>query len=427
MKVLIVGRGIEGCGVTKFTEEFRKFLISKKVEHAVFACNDKTWTRKKSFDTKDWLKVHLEKDEQYNKFIDFLKNKASQIIIMSLPSLSHSDVFQKRFKEILALGIDTVLFQHDHARNSIQRNACLDDAIGASSICFTHSTNNYFAQYVDSNFNSTLDRFFNPDATQKKVIAFQPAFDFDECRKKYWKDIDEQDAKHHKWIGRCTFWKGFQLMFDWCNTSLQVNNNLTTFEGIEAGIVYPEFIKYSPHNNYCRTFTDATQKIFDDASLDEKYIAKYNFYGTSNIEEVDLSQKYGKGACVFGIYKNNEMLDRLSRCGFGYQLTLLKKENIERSIEYTHCEVVACGAIPVFHRKFGQYVKHRKYGKPLIECKDNGTIWLDESSFEESINTIKKLEKDKVLRNEWREMAFDFYKNHQHSDYVFSDILEEIK
>lgn len=427
MIFLLIGRGVEGCGVTKFSIELDKYLTKRNIDHQTYAFNDKKWTRRKSHDMDCIQQLSLEDDAEFNRFLSLMQEKATTVVINSLPSESHSELFQERFNKLLTLNKKYILFQHDHARMSIQRNACLDEAIRASDICFTHSRNNYFAKYVEENFNaSNLESFFS-DVEQKhiEVLPFQPAFDFDECRKQYWKDIEEQDPKHHKWIGRTTFWKGFELMFDWHESALRPNNCLTTFEGIETGIVYPEFIIRKPHNNFCKGFTEATQRIFEGKGLTQDYIDQYNWHGPKKIAEHDLSAHYGDTALVFGIYNNQELMDRLSRCGFGYQLTMLDPNNIERSVEYTHCEVVASGAIPVFRKKFGQACTHRSIGKPLYECDNSGTIWLDEENFDECIQQVKMLEGDSVLRNEWREMAYEFYKDHQDSDNVFKLIVEK--
>ena len=426
MIFLLIGRGIEGCGVTKFSLELDKYLEKRGIPHQSYAFNDKKWTRRKSHDINDIMQVALEDDEQFNNFINVMRDNATTVVINSLPSESHSELFQSRFKELLSFKDKKyILFQHDHARMSIQRNACLDEAIQASTICYAHSRNNYFAKYVEEKFNSSnLESFFS-DVEQKhiEVLPFQPAFDFDECRKEYWKDISEQDPRHHKWIGRTTFWKGFELMFDW-HDRLRECQAVTTFEGIETGIVYPEFIIRKPHHNFCKGFTEATRKIFEKKGLSNEYIDAYGWHGPKDIADYDVTQHYGDKALVFGIYKNHELLHRLSRCGFGYQLTMLDPKNIERSIEYTHCEVVAAGAIPVFRKKFGQACTHRSIGKPLYECENTGTIWLDEDNFDECIEQVKTLTHDDGMRNEWREMAYEFYKDHQDTDNVFKNIVE---
>jgi hypothetical protein len=117
----------------------------------------------------------------------------------------------------------------------------------------------------------------------------------------------------------------------------------------------------------------------------------------------------------------------MSTCGFGYQLSVLDERFIERSIEYTHCEVACTGVVPVFRKSYGERVTHRKLGDKLVNCKDSGTIWLDDNDMQPAYDIIQKLGRDPVMRNEWREKAFEFYKIHQDSLFTFEEMMGKIK
>jgi hypothetical protein len=132
---------------------------------------------------------------------------------------------------------------------------------------------------------------------------------------------------------------------------------------------------------------------------------------------------------VFGPYVNDKLLHRMSRSAFGYQLSILKPKFIEKSIEYTHCEVVSAGVVPVFRKEYGDTCVHRVTGDPLSKSKNNFTIWLskEKADLEDSINIVKRLAADPVLRDEWREGAYAFYKTHQDSEYVFDDLMKQVK
>jgi hypothetical protein len=81
----------------------------------------------------------------------------------------------------------------------------------------------------------------------------------------------------------------------------------------------------------------------------------------------------------------------------------------------------------VFRKEYGDIAHHRVTGDPLSQSKDNFTVWLSKDNMEETINTIRKLSADSVLRNEWREGAYAFYKAHQDSEYVFEDLMKQVK
>ena len=73
--------------------------------------------------------------------------------------------------------------------------------------------------------------------------------------------------------------------------------HLTTLEGIERSPVFIEFKN------------------------------QYDFYNeiNSDVDEVDLLERYGDKVTVFGQYVNDELLERLSLSSYGYQLSLLEK------------------------------------------------------------------------------------------------------
>jgi hypothetical protein len=117
----------------------------------------------------------------------------------------------------------------------------------------------------------------------------------------------------------------------------------------------------------------------------------------------------------------------MSTSGFGYQLSILDERFIERSIEYTHCEVACTGVVPVFRKSYGERCTHRHFGKKLIDCENTGTVWLDDNDMKPAFALLDKLAKDPVLRNEYREQAFEFYKLHQDAQYTFAEMMDKIK
>ena len=405
---IIMARGIEGCGVTKYTVEQVKWLKRNGYQTKVYAAKDKTFSRKNAHDLGEVDLFKFSDAAQIDRFIEEC-NQSDYIFVNSLPALGNGrgkgagdDAVDNWIKALKSFKKPVILIQHDHTIYSIKRNAALDEAINAATLIFAHARTNDFSDYINElNVGSSLMSFFGEETSSKNILNFQPGLDFEVNRKLYWKDIAEQDEKHHKWIGRCTSWKGFDLMFQWHNNYLKPNGYLTTFEGIEKS---PAFLAF-------------------------KELSEFHNEINSAPEGFDLSARYGDHASVFGPYINDKLLHRMSSSGFGYQLSILKPKFIEKSIEYTHCEVASVGTVPVFRKEYGDTCIHRVTGDPLSRSKDNFTIWLskENSDMEDAINTIKRLAADSVLRDEWREGAYAFYKAHQDSEYVFEDLMKQVK
>lgn len=398
MKVaIIMGRGIEGCGVTKFTVEQTKYLAKNGYDFTVYSSKDKTWTRKNAHDVSNVIQLKFAVPSETQVMIDGC-NQSDVVIINSLPSIGHSDECINEFKRFLnEVKKPIVLVQHDHSSLSIKRNAAIDESIRKASVLFGHSSNNDFARHVNSvTGGGALADFFS-DNESKTILNFQPGMDFDSVRAKYWLDINQTKPNEHKWIGRTTSWKGYVQMFKFHNEYLRPNGYITTFEGIEKSPAYMDF----------------------------KKLSEFHPMISQNINTVTLEKD--QPAYVFGPYVNEQMLYRMAATGFGYQLSLLDERFIERSIEYTHCELAAVGVVPVFRKAYGERCTHRKFGDKLINCKDTGTIWLDDNDMQPALDLVNKLAKDNVMRNEYREMAFEFYKQHQDSQHTFEEMMNKIK
>lgn len=393
-----MGRGIEGCGVTKFTVEQTKWLAKNGYDFTVYSSKDKSWTRKNAHDVSNVVQLKFAKPEETQKMIDGC-NAANVVIINSLPSIGHSEECINQFKRFLnEVQKPIVLVQHDHSSLSIKRNAAIDESIGKASVLFGHSNRNDFACLVESSTGGGgLADFLLHENEVKTILNFQPGMDFDSVRAKYWKPIEQTDPIMHKWIGRTTSWKGYVQMFKFHSEYLRQGGYITTFEGIEKSPAYLSFRELSEFHGHIESAIDSVKL---------------------NVNEP---------AYVFGPFINSEMLERMSKVGFGYQLSILDERFIERSIEYTHCEVICTGVVPVFRKGYGERCTHRKFGDKLINCKDNGTIWLDDNNMQPAFDLLNKLAKDPVMRNEYREQAFEFYKLHQDSQYTFDEMMKKIK
>ena len=409
--VILLGRGVEGCGVTKHTVEFSKSLDKNSYSYTVVASKDKTWSRKKCHDVKNLEEYKFSNAIDIDKVIARC-NKSDVIIINSLPSKSngrgqgHGDEATIQFKRLLAsINKPIVLIQHDHTSYSIRRNECLEESIGKAKVIFAHSETGDFAEVVNetatTGTGASLMNFFEEE--KKPFYTFQPGMSFDVLREKYWKTIEEQDHKSHKWIGRTTSWKGYNMMLQFHNNFLKERGYLTTLEGIERSPAYIDFKEKNKgkYVDYIRTLDDP--------------------------DDIDLNKHYGDYAACFSLYANNKMLERASKTAFCYQLSILQPKYIKHSIEYTHCELAAIGTVPVFRKEYGDSCIHRAQGRPLSGCKDSGTIWLSEQTMQDSLNLINKLSDDHVMRDEYRHMAYNFYKEHQDSSYVFTDTMIKIQ
>lgn len=403
---VIMGKGLEGCGVSKYSIELCKYLEKHNHDYKLIASKDKNWSRGSSHTFKNLIHIKFALEDSVQSVVDIC-NSSDLVIINSLPAKplgvtkGHDAQVGKNFIAMLSqIKVPVISIQHDHNKLSIIRNDALKETIERSDMLFSHAPDNDFVREIKSMFpdSSGLGNFFDESPVKKiEFFNFQPGMYFDEVKDKYWKPISEVDKNVHRWIGRTTFWKGFDLMFKF-SQELRKKNAVTILEGIEKS---PAYIAFK-----------------------ERY--DYIDYVTTKTHTVNVTKHLGDKPLVFTLFNNVELLERMSKTGYGYQLTVIEPRYIQHSIEYTHCEVASVGCVPVFRKEYGEACIHRITGNPLSK-DDSGTIWLGEDNINEVSSLMDKLNSDNGLRDEYRNKAFEYYKSHQDADKIFDELFSKIK
>ena len=74
---------------------------------------------------------------------------------------------------------------------------------------------------------------------------------------------------------------------------------------------------------------------------------------------------------------------------------------------------------------YTDHVIHRKHGKPISQCKDTGTLGVDGTNAQAVCSQMIVLANDNVMRDEWRNMMFEFWKEHCDANIVYDDIINK--
>ena len=374
----ICGRGLEGCGQTKYMIETKKAL-----EYAGHTCDlivstDYNFVRKASHE----ITVAFEGKFADSKFVDKMieeTNKYDLAILFSLPDLKFTDECKAGFlKYIKALNIKMIYIVVDHNMDSIRRNACIDESCEKSDLILVHSLNGAMAQYVNSlGLNTPIDYLYT-------------SRDFDEMRKQFWKPVSEMNLKASTFIGRCATWKKPSWYIEFSRQYLNPNGYISTMEGMEKSLAFTTIFYADRHGK-------------DGGWVPGIDMSRYLHSKTTDYDNLTSEKMY-----VFGVYKFKDCMERLSKVGFGADLYTLDVKKYGKSLEQCHNDIVACGCIPIMSRHFGRNCLTLE-NKPWIEaCPE--VIWLDESNFEECFNKMEMYRKDPVLFDETREKIYEFFK-----------------
>ncbi len=402
--VILMGRGIEGCGITRSVFEFKKFYGDNV---KVFATSDNEWIREGSENY--GFEKFLGADWEQCKPVVEACNQADYTITYSLPAKDkHSVECQNNFLRILKeVKSKRIMIHCDHSNHAMHNNANLTEIMQTVDLIMSHSLFGEVGKWKEKNGITT------------PLTTMGVGFNYDATRAKYWKPIEEQNPFRIRWIGRTALWKGPNLMIAFHEEMLREHGYITVLEGMEASIQSPLILYHDGYDK--KNPKDVTQRFRGPKA------GRIFNYG----EEVA-----GKGAYLYPPYDNRECMERLSLGAFGADLYKLAPEKYGNNIENCHAEPIAVGTVPIFHTHFGKHIIHRVTGDPAFESKNSGTVWLDgwidtgkpdvKTDWETSRDLMLKLSNDSVMREEWREMSFEFWKAHSDTQFVVTDIVNKI-
>lgn len=399
MKIsILLGRGIEGCGPTQSSRQIQIL----HTDTMIFATNDKKWPRRSGIDL-NAVEFSCSDEFECNSIIQNINQNFDVCIIYSIPSINHPEMCQSNFIRILKeIKIRKCLINVDHAAQSIARNANIVEVCNSCDILLTHSFNNAFSKLVKSM------NVITPLSTMNI------GFDFNAHREKYWKPIDSQQSNIIRWIGRNANWKGTGIMVDFHQECLMKNEFITVMEGLEASISWRNVLYRK----------DGSRRKVKNYFRPEKEFGEVDTFNNSFHGTEELNQ----GAYLYPPYIHTECMERMSRSAFGAELYHLSPEIYGNNIENCHAEVIASGAVPIFHKHFCDNVIHRTQGLPITQCVNTGTIVVDHTpkTWSTAIETIIRLKNDPIERNEYREKAFEFWKQHADLTPIIDETLKVI-
>jgi len=410
--VLLLGRGIEGCGPTKQAIERLHWYEKHGHSLRVLVPNNKKYIRAASHaDAKRFEQFDMTNDVEVANTIKVC-NEADYVIITSLPpkeiinrTVGYPPLAYDNWKLIVSSIVPPVILQqHDHSIYSIARNACLEETVDRADLILVHKDTNDFTSWLKKHDSEgALNAFFDHEVVRRKhpVVETQSGHDFDLCREQFWKPVDQLQLHTHRWLGRATAWKGYSVMFKFHEHHISKwGTDVTAMEGIEKSVHFKEI-----RDNF-----------------------KFEDWNRPNVKVNEVPMVVTERPYMFGPYVNHEMMERMSKTAFGHQMVLLPDKFQGRTIDNQQCEIASVGAQPVFRRECGERTIHRKYGIPFIECKDNFTVWVsdDDQTMASAAEHIKRLQSDTVMLDEWRHGAFEFYKAHSDASITIADSHDKI-
>lgn len=384
MKIaIILGRGIEGCGVTRYALEEQKWYYNHNMECDIYASTDKKWGRKKA---QDHNIIEFSNDEIQN-LSKKLNDNYDIVYYQSLPSKKgHSQEFQDLFLKHLIKGIQKPIklsHQNDHKAQSLARNANIWETMAEMDASFTHSLSSPFAKKMAK---------VNPDVP---LLKMELGFDINEL-KDFWRPISEQEKKI-SYFGRFARFKDPKRLII-MQPLLEKEGITAKMKGIERSI--------------------GALDLFYEDPKDRKNTYRKNIYEVKK-KDGPIEETPDK-VWIYGPYNRKEGLDELSRTMFGADFYNLAPDAYGDNMEFAMCEIIAVGSIPVFDKHWADHCRHRN-GTLFSDIKDFA-IYSDRNDLQDTVSQMKELAEDNEKRDKRRNKCLEWAKSHCDNEIVYSDM-----
>jgi hypothetical protein len=386
MKVaILLGRGIEGCGVTRYALEEQKWYYNNGHECTIYAANDKKWGRK---------------DSQQHEIVEFANNEIEAlakklndemdiVYYQSLPAKKgYSDEYKELWMTHMVKGIQKPIklsHQNDHKAQSLGRNYNIWETMSHMDACFTHSFGSPFAKKMEKE---------NP---QVPLLKMGLGFDFNSL-KKYWK---QDQIPRISYFGRFAGFKDPGRITE-MQPQLEKYNILGEMRGIERSI--------------------GSLSLFFEDVKDRDNTYRKNIFEV-NKKNPEPTIKTTDKIYIYGPYNRLEGIEELSNSMFGADFYNLDAEAYGDNMEFAMCEIIATGCIPVFDKHWAENCTHRD-GRKFIDI-ENFAIYSDGENHEEVAKQMALLAQDRVARNKFRINSYMVAKAHCDNSIVYADMHEQ--
>lgn len=406
--LLLLGRGIEGCGVTRFTIEIEQYLQKTGNCVKVLASSDKSWGRKTTQEN-DFV-LHSFKSGAWSDDTEY-----DLCIITSTPPKnidkdeSISDLIYTNFLNTLKnLNTRIVYLQCDNKIHSINRNFYVD-------IKYMNTFFELLDRIVVHNINADFVKKFIHKYQLRRcgfTVAQQVLIstDFDEVAS-FIEDADKVD-KTCWFIGRSAQWKGWREFRDFHSSLLMKNGYTSVLEGIELSINAKQDLCNIDENNH---YTWRSDNLYEEGEIGAPVEAILD-----NIDDFR-----NKPILVYGPYNRIEALNRLHRAKFGMFFTYTGKE-FGGQIEITFLEIVASGTVPVIRKELWETAFFNDvWLKDLGSPENLGIVVYDSSNPQKCLDLMNLLNDDEELYAKYLKNSLSFCKSQFNRDYIINRLIEK--
>lgn len=398
--IVLMGRGIEGTGNTRFTIELNNRIRKAGNSSQIIANNEKKWGRNQS-QVNDIIERNFKKGE-------FTAPKDVDIcIITSVPAKNYSDEGKRQFLDIMKAlhenGTKVIYIQVDHKIHSISRNMYRDETLMEEFFSYidlivTHDLRNDFNQKFVKRFhieNDVIERLcIGADMDEFKLLR---------------KPASEKLDKTIYFIGRSAGWKGWMVLRDLQYRLLKQKGYASVIEGIELSIgVLGEL--------YSQTKPERIAREDVILKLGKEY---------SNTQLDELENNKGQSAFIYPPYVRNDAIDRISKCKFGFFGTYMGTQ-FGGPLENTMLEYVNAGTMLIIRKELYDCASFNGVQMNEFTATEMGLIIYDAENEEQFLKELEFYDTNDSAYDDAVERSIKFFKKHFDNDVLITNIWESI-
>lgn len=380
---MMMGKGIEGCGVTRICSEMQSWCNKNNIKFTVFGYDEKKYARSKSHKL-DYVSFQM--DDM--KDIENQLNDYDMVIYNSYPSSKHNHDAIRLFFTHLVKNVNAIKvgYIHEIHRAYIDKIPYLLKIMNEMDMLYGYGEKIWFSQMMAKAFPSKK--------IGERIKRFNLWFDFDEAKKFRNENLNDKKKKI-MYIGR------------WTSTK-------------------------EPHRLlYLSPLIHEQDKDFDFEmqGIEHSIGAKFDIF--TNEYTIDRTGKEPKNlehglVNVYGEYNHDEAMNDMAHSMFGCSFFRIPKhhEDYGDRMEYTMIEMINCGAIPVFDIDWAKNNK-MSTGEYYYDAKKFAII-SDPENLQGTADEIIKVSKDESLRKEMMQNGYEIVKREFDADKVLPTMFQEI-
>jgi len=396
---VIMGQGIEGCGVTRVATEMQLWARKNNVHLEVFSYDCKFYSRRASHGL-DFRVMTPENIASIRTELD----SWDLVIFHSYPhnKFEHKDakIFYHEFlKPLKALKAG---FIHEINKTNIDKITYLVPLINEMDVLFHFGTDTWFATQVKKMFPSKANR----------MLRFRMWVDMDELYSIRQMYSYEDKQKMLTYIGRWSTLKNIDRSIEIAKELNSRNQGWACeMHGIEASMGSKCQIIDNPAVTYIKI---------------NKNSAPHIRIGGIRNEQITLEEASQAPIRIFPEYERRWGLEFVSKNLFGSAFYSLPKnpEDYGNRMEYTQMEIIGVGTVPLFDEHWGRHNTSLD-GTPFYDIPDLG-IFSNGQDIPQVVDQMLEVANNKTTYNRICETGFEVIRENFDASVVIPETLEKI-